>query len=75
MAFATGLRPAELVGLNVGDVFTPDGMPRVRVRIRPEIAKGGRAADAFRTSGRKRSLNALSVVDRALQISLGIARV
>jgi integrase len=47
MALGTGLRLAELVGLNVGDVFTPNGTPRVRVRIRPEIAKGGRAADVF----------------------------
>jgi integrase/recombinase XerC len=47
MALGTGLRLAELVGLNVGDVFAPDGTPRVRVRIRPEIAKGGRAADVF----------------------------
>jgi integrase len=47
MALGTGLRLGELVGLNVGDVFTPDGTPRVRVRIRPEIAKGGRAADVL----------------------------
>ena len=47
IALGTGLRLAELVGLNVGDVFTPDGTPRVRVRIRKEIAKGGRAADVF----------------------------
>ena len=47
MALGTGLRLAEIVGLNVGDVFTPDGTPRVRVRIRKEIAKGGRAADVF----------------------------
>jgi site-specific recombinase XerC len=47
MALGTGLRLAELVGLNVGDVFTPDGTPRVRVHIRKEIAKGGRAADVF----------------------------
>ncbi len=47
MALGTGLRLAELVGLNVGDVFTPNGTPRARVRIRPEIAKGGRAADVF----------------------------
>ena len=47
MALGTGLRLAELVGLNVGDVYTPDGTPRLRVRIRPEIAKGGRAADVF----------------------------
>ena len=47
MALGTGLRLAEIVGLDVGDVFAPDGTPRVRVRIRKEIAKGGRAADVF----------------------------
>src|SRR5262245_50635085 len=47
LALGTGLRLAEIVGLNVGDVFTPDGTPRVRVRVRRAIAKGGRAADVF----------------------------
>jgi site-specific recombinase XerC len=47
LALGTGLRLAEIVGLNVGDVFAPDGTPRVRVRVRAAIAKGGRAADAF----------------------------
>jgi integrase len=47
LALGTGLRPAEVVGLNVGDVFAPDGTPRVRVRVRAAIAKGGRAADVF----------------------------
>ena len=47
VALGTGLRLGELTGLDVGDVFTPDGTPRVRVRIRREIAKGGRAADVF----------------------------
>jgi len=47
MALGTGLRLAEIVGLDVGDVFATDGTPRVRVRIRKEIAKGGRAADVF----------------------------
>jgi integrase len=47
LALGTGLRLAEIVGLNVGDVFAPDGIPRVRVRVRKEIAKGGRAADVF----------------------------
>jgi integrase len=47
MALGNGLRLAKLVGLNVGDVFAPDGTPRVRVRNRPEIAKGGLAADVF----------------------------
>jgi integrase len=47
LALGTGLRLAEIVGLDVGDVFVPDGTPRVRVRVRREIAKGGRAADVF----------------------------
>ena len=47
LALGTGLRLAEIVGLNVGDVFLPGGAPRVRVRIRAETAKGGRAADVF----------------------------
>jgi integrase len=47
MALGTGLRVGELVGLNVGDVFTPDGTPKTRVRVRREIAKGGREGDVF----------------------------
>ena len=47
LALGTGLRLAEIVGLNVGDVYFPDGRPRNRVRIRPEIAKGSRAGDVF----------------------------
>jgi integrase len=47
LALGTGLRLAEIVGLDVGDVFAPDGTPRVRVRVRREIAKGGRSADVF----------------------------
>jgi len=42
LALGTGLRLAEIVGLNVRDVYSMDGPPRSRVRIRPEIAKGGR---------------------------------
>ena len=47
LALGTGLRLGEIVGLDVGDVFAPDGTPRVRVRIRREIAKGSRAGDVF----------------------------
>ena len=47
LALGTGLRLAEIVGLNVGDVYTTDGRPRNRVRLRPEIAKGGRSGDVF----------------------------
>jgi len=47
LALGTGLRLSELVGLDVADLFFPTGEPRVRVRIRPEIAKRGRAGDVF----------------------------
>ena len=47
LALGTGLRLAEIVGLNVGDVYGPGGAPKIRVRVRREIAKGGRAADVF----------------------------
>jgi integrase len=47
LALGTGLRLGEIVGLNVGDVFTSNGTSRIRVRIRKEIAKGGRAGDVF----------------------------
>ena len=45
LALGTGLRLGEIVGLNVGDIYTPDGTPRVRVHVRREIAKAGRAGD------------------------------
>jgi site-specific recombinase XerC len=47
LALGTGLRLCELVGLNVGDLYFPTGEPRLRVRVRPEIAKRGRAGDVF----------------------------
>ena len=47
LAVGTGLRLCELVGLNVGDLYLPTGQPRLRVRVRPEIAKRGRAGDVF----------------------------
>jgi len=47
LALGTGLRLAEIVGLNVGDVYTPEGKHRNRIRLRPEIAKNGRAGDVF----------------------------
>ena len=47
LALGTGLRLAELVGLDVGDVFFPDGAPRRRMRLRREIAKRHRAGDVF----------------------------
>jgi integrase len=45
LALGTGLRLAEIVGLDVGNVFFPDGTPRGRIRLR--ITKNGRPGDAF----------------------------
>jgi len=45
LALGTGLRLAEIVGPNVGDMYFLDGSSRNRVRLRREIAKGGRTAD------------------------------
>jgi integrase/recombinase XerC len=56
LALGTGLRLAEIVGLDVGDVYLPGGQPRVRVRLRPEIAKRGRAGDVFLPDGLKPKL-------------------
>jgi integrase len=47
MALGTGLRIGELLGMNVGDVFTTDGTPKTRIHVRREIAKRGRAGDVF----------------------------
>jgi integrase/recombinase XerC len=47
LALGTGLRLSEITGMNVGDVFFPTGQPRIRVRVRPEIAKRGRPGDIF----------------------------
>ena len=47
LALGTGLRLGELIGLNVGDVYAPDGTPKTRIRVRREIAKRGRAGDVF----------------------------
>ena len=41
VALGTGLRLAEIVGLDVGDVYGPGGVPKTRVRVRAAIAKGG----------------------------------
>ncbi|MBU1702774.1 MAG: site-specific integrase [Candidatus Eisenbacteria bacterium] len=47
LALGTGLRLGELVGLDVGDLYFPDGGVRTRIRVRPEIAKRGRTGDVF----------------------------
>jgi hypothetical protein len=52
----TGLRLAGIVGLDVGDAYVPGGQPRARVRLRPEIAKRGRAGDVFLPNGLKPKL-------------------
>ena len=56
LALGTGLRLAEIVGLDVGDVYLPGGQTRVRVRLRAEIAKRGRAGDVFLPDGLKPKL-------------------
>jgi len=38
LALGTGLRLAEIVGLDMGDVFSPGGIVKARVTVRPEIA-------------------------------------
>jgi len=58
VALGTGLRLGEIVGFNVGDVFFPDGRPKSRIRLRAEIAKGGRAGDVFLPAGLVRKLQA-----------------
>src|SRR3989442_13786985 len=45
LALGTGLRLAEIVGLNVGAVYTPEGKPRNPARRRPGTASNGRAGD------------------------------
>jgi integrase len=37
LALGTGLRLGEIVGLDVGDVYGPGGVPKVRVRVRGAI--------------------------------------
>ncbi len=44
LALGTGLRLAEVVGVNVGDVYLND-TPRSRIRLR--VTKGGRKGDVF----------------------------
>lgn len=39
IALGTGLRLAEIVGLDVGDVYSAAGQPKSRVRIRAEKAR------------------------------------
>jgi integrase len=47
LALGTGLRLCEIVGLDVGDVYTGTGQPKTRIRVRREIAKRGTAGDVF----------------------------
>jgi integrase len=58
MALGTGLRLGEIVGVNVGDVYFPSGQPKSRIRLRTEIAKGGRAGDVFLPEALIRKLEA-----------------
>jgi integrase/recombinase XerC len=43
----------------VGDVYFPDGRVKARIRLRAEIAKGGRASDVFLPAALVRKLEAL----------------
>lgn len=45
LALGTGLRLAEIVGLDVGNVYFPDATPRGRIRLR--VTKSGRPGDVF----------------------------
>src|SRR5262245_15231800 len=45
LALGPGLRLAEIVGLDVGDVYIDDRTPRTLLRIRTEIAKGDRKGE------------------------------
>jgi hypothetical protein len=47
LALETAQPLAAIVGPNAGDVYAPDAKPRNRIRLRPEIAKNGRARDIF----------------------------
>jgi site-specific recombinase XerC len=47
LALGTGLRLAELVGLDVADAYAGGGTPRTRIRLRAEVAKRGRVGDVF----------------------------
>jgi integrase len=59
VALGTGLRLGEIVGLNVGDVYFPNGQPKSRIRLRAEIAKGGRQADVFLPAALVQKLEAI----------------
>ena len=73
-ALGTGLRLAEIVGLNVGDVFAPNGTPRVRVTVRAEIAKGRRAADVFLPDRARREVEAVLGVQGEARRGTGTRR-
>ena len=60
LALGTGLRLAEIVGLDVGDVYGPDGTPRVRVH--PEGDRQGRPGGR-RVSARSARREAEEVLD------------
>src|SRR5207249_8117608 len=55
LALGTGLRLAEIVDLNVGDVFAADGKPRSRVTIRAEIANDAVASGSWAPANHFRS--------------------
>jgi len=56
LALGTGLRLSEIVGLNAGDLVTPEGRIRGRVRLRPETTKCDRGGEVFIPESLQRKL-------------------
>ena len=67
LALGTGLRLSEIIGLDVGDIYFQEGRPRARVRLRREIAKGGRVGDVFLPDALLAKLNAVLGVQAAVR--------
>ncbi len=62
LALGTGLRLAEIVGLDVGDEFAPDVAPRTRVRVRamrPRATTDPATPSVPSSTGRSRSTSRL----------------
>ena len=59
LALGTGLRLAEIVGLNVGDVYAPDGTPRTAFGYHPAVNLGVHFPGAVPPAVRARSTSLL----------------
>lgn len=53
-ALGTGLRLAEIVGLEVGDFYSPSGQPKSRVRIQAESGIDSSATERHLVGGEPR---------------------